>query len=97
LGIVFGGGVVAVTVTGPLTESGELTAVLVGSTVTGVEVTAGPVSICGSTGAGVAGVTTGAGLTTVLLGAGAAVITGAGEVGVTGFAGVYVSELLSNI
>jgi hypothetical protein len=43
------------------------------------------------------GVTTGAGFTTVLLGAGGAVITGAGEAGVMGFAGVYVSELLSKI
>ena len=86
-----------VTVAGALTESGELTAVLVGATVIGVEVTAGPVSICGSAGAGIVGFTAGAGFTTVLAGAGVDLVTGAGEEGVTGFAGVYVSELLSNI
>lgn len=86
-----------VTVAGALTESGELTAVFVGSTVTGVEVMAGPVSTCGSAGAGIVGFTAGAGFTTVLAGGGVDVITGAGEVGVTGFAGVYDSALLSNI
>ncbi len=81
-------GLFTVTAAGVVTVFEPVTVVPEGSTVTGVEVTAGEGGTSDSTGGGVLGFTAGASFTTVLWDAGAVVIDGAGLTWVTGFVGV---------